>query len=86
MALMILAMMSRVSLGHTGRPLQIDSSIAWAYLCILMAALVRVSLPLIGEYQLAWFVSGTLWVIGFGIFVFRYAPILLKARVDGAIG
>ncbi|MBU2969396.1 NnrS family protein [Pseudoalteromonas sp. C2R02] len=86
MALMILAMMSRVSLGHTGRPLQINSIIAWAYLCILMAAIVRVCLPLIGEHQIAWLVSGILWSIGFGIFVFKYAPILLKARVDGAIG
>jgi len=86
MALMILAMMSRVSLGHTGRPLQINATIAWAYMCIFMAALIRVSLPLIGEHQIAWIVSAILWGIGFGIFVFKYAPILLKARVDGAIG
>jgi len=86
MALMILAMMSRVSLGHTGRPLQINSLMACAYMCIFMAALIRVSFPLIGEHQLGWFISAILWIIGFGIFVFKYAPILLKARVDGAIG
>ncbi|SFC43627.1 NnrS family protein [Pseudoalteromonas denitrificans] len=86
MALMILAMMSRVSLGHTGRPLHIDSIIAWAYMCIFMAGVVRVSLPLFGEHQIAWVMSGLLWSFGFGIFVFRYTPILLKARVDGAIG
>jgi uncharacterized protein involved in response to NO len=65
---------------------KITPLIAWAYMCIFMAALIRVSLPLIGEYQIAWIVSAILWVIGFGIFVFKYAPILLKARVDGAIG
>ena len=86
MALMILAMMSRVSLGHTGRPLQVNSLIAWAYMCIFMAAIIRVSFPLIGEYQIGWLVSAVLWGVGFGIFVFKYTPILITARLDGAIG
>ena len=51
-----------------------------------MAAIIRVSFPLIGEYQIGWLVSAVLWGVGFGIFVFKYTPILITARVDGAIG
>ncbi|WP_042147128.1 MULTISPECIES: hypothetical protein [unclassified Pseudoalteromonas] len=51
--------------------------ITWLFVLCAVFHCVRV---------IACLVSVILWSIGFGIFVFKYAPILLKARVDGAIG
>ncbi len=43
---LILAMMARVSLGHTGRPLQVPTSMVWAFALMQLAPLARVVLPL----------------------------------------
>jgi len=85
---MILAMMSRVSLGHTGRPLELASGVATAFALIFITALVRALLPVIDPTltQWSWRISAALWIIAFAIFVFRYYPVLTKARVDGKPG
>src|SRR5690606_22344572 len=44
-ATMILAVMTRASLGHTGRPLVVARPIAWAYALLIAAAAVRVFGP-----------------------------------------
>ena len=41
-----LGMMTRTSLGHTGRPLQTGSSELFCYIAIQLAALARVFVPL----------------------------------------
>ncbi len=85
---MILAMISRVSLGHTGRPLKIHVLIVLAFLSILVAALVRVIFPtwFIDYYHVAIAVSGILWVLAFTIYLYFYAPMLVTTRVDGRPG
>ena len=85
---MILSMMSRVSLGHTGRPLNAPAGIAWAFVLVLLAAVIRAITPLIApELSVwAWRLSGALWVIAFAIFSYRYFPILSRPRVDGKAG
>lgn len=85
---LILAMIARVSLGHTGRPLQPAKTMAIAFLLIFIAAIVRSFLPLfmpesvMSIYQ----ASAGLWYLSFGIFIFHYAPMLLKGRLDGRPG
>ncbi|MCP3675111.1 MAG: NnrS family protein [Gammaproteobacteria bacterium] len=85
---MIISMISRVSLGHTGRPQQINAFIVLAFLSILVAALIRVILPawFIEYYQVAIAVSGILWVLAFSIYLYFYAPMLVTTRVDGRPG
>jgi len=85
---MILAMISRVSLGHTGRPLQINALITLAYVAILIAALVRVVIPvwLPEFYTIGIAASGVLWIFAFSIYVYFYGPMLLKSRIDGHPG
>jgi len=85
---MILAMMSRVSLGHTGRPLEVPSYIAWAFALIMLAAVVRGCLPMVaaGLTRLSWGTSALLWIAVFSAFLFRYLPILTRARADGKPG
>lgn len=87
-ASMILAVMTRASLGHTGRPLIVDPLIALAYVLLTLAALVRVFgftiLPL--AYPDIILLAALLWTAAFVIYAWIYAPILLGPRVDGKPG
>jgi uncharacterized protein involved in response to NO len=87
-ATMILAVMTRASLGHTGRPLVVPPSITTAYLLLTGSVLLRVfgiaAFP--DHYLLAVTLSGLAWVLCFGIFVVVYAPILWSPRADGKPG
>jgi uncharacterized protein involved in response to NO len=83
---MTLAMMSRATLGHTGRPLVVETSIAIAYLAIAAAALIRSAglavLP--GHYFAVMLVSGGFWLLGFALFAGIYLPILARNNVSRA--
>lgn len=82
---LILAMMARVSLGHTGRALQPPALMPLAFGAIAVAAAVRVGLAGVAP-RLAVVLSAALWCLGFGLFVYHYGPILWRARVDGGPG
>lgn len=87
-ATMIMAVMTRASLGHTGRPLVVPKAIVVAYGLLIVSVLIRVfgssMLPL--GYQTTIVVAGVLWLLSFAIYVLIYAPILLGPRVDGRPG
>lgn len=77
---MTLAMMTRASLGHAGRPLKVGAPIVLAYTLVIAAALVRsLALPLLGYFE-TMLVSGGLWTVGFTLFVVVYLPILTTPR------
>lgn len=87
--LMTCGMMSRVSLGHSGRDIRTPpTAISIAFICIALAAIVRVFPPMlsIDQYMIWLVVSQWLWITGFLIFIFNYAFILIKPRVDGKPG
>ncbi|MEZ5840956.1 MAG: NnrS family protein [Hyphomicrobiales bacterium] len=79
---MTLAMMTRASLGHTGRALKVAPAIGIAYLLVAAAALVRVfglvAFP--ANYYEVIFLSGALWMAGFAIFSVVYFPVLTGPR------
>ena len=85
---LILAMIARVSLGHTGRPLHPPKAMSLAFLLIFIAAFVRSFLPLLFPESIMsiYQASAGLWYLSFGIFIFHYAPMLLKGRLDGRPG
>lgn len=85
---LILAMISRVSLGHTGRPLSPPKAMTFAYILITLSALVRALGPwVLPEKTLVFIdISGTFWLLAFGIFIVTYAPMLMNARKDGRPG
>ncbi|MET1256653.1 NnrS family protein [Aliikangiella maris] len=85
---MILAMISRVTLGHTGRNLIPPKLLSVAYISIILATLIRVTLPawLPEYYQMSIRISGILWVLAFVIYLFFYAPMLVTRRIDGRPG
>jgi uncharacterized protein involved in response to NO len=86
--LMIVAVTSRASLGHTGRPLRVSRWTAAAYLLIATAALVRIFGPalLLPHYSWTLCIAGSLWIAGFAVLAVVYAPILLRSRLDGRPG
>jgi uncharacterized protein involved in response to NO len=83
-----LGMMTRTSLGHTGRPLQVGHAERFCYVTIQFAALTRVFLPLAfpSFYPQAIVGSGLLWSLAFGVFTISYWPILSRPRLDGKPG
>ena len=68
---MILAMMGRAGLGHSGRPLVFGSGMATACALIPAAALLRAVGPFAGAtlYWNAVIAAGVLWCVAFGVFV-----------------
>jgi uncharacterized protein involved in response to NO len=77
---MILAMISRVSLGHTGRILQINKWMVLAFFSIFIAVILRVVLALLNQPLWAWNSSALLWIIAYSIFLTFYIPVLVGAR------
>jgi uncharacterized protein involved in response to NO len=81
---MTLAVMTRASLGHTGRPIEADRWTVAIYAAVTLGALLRVAAPLTGELYLHVLAcGGTLWSAAFLLFAIRYAPILTRPRLDG---
>ncbi len=83
-----LGMMARVARGHTGRPIQVSRITAGAFVLVNVAAAVRVFGPLAWPpgYALWLDLSAGLWIAAFALFVLRYAPLLLRPRIDGRPG
>jgi uncharacterized protein involved in response to NO len=81
---MIAAMTTRATLGHTGRTLHADRWTLAIYLLVCLGAAARVASALIPAAYLTWLgAAGVLWLFAFGLFVLRYGPMLVTARVDG---
>lgn len=80
---MILAVMSRASLGHTGRPLVVHRTIAWAYGLVSLAALLRAFGPLLfpEAYNGLMLGAGIAWLAAFAVFALVYLPALTSPRV-----
>ncbi len=82
---MILAVMTRVSRGHTGRALSADGPTILIYALIILAACARIAAALAGEAIGLLILAAALWVAAFGLFAMRYAPLLLRPRnADGS--
>ncbi|MEO8443684.1 MAG: NnrS family protein [Gammaproteobacteria bacterium] len=74
---MILAMMTRVALGHTGRPLTAAPVTVVAYVLLGLAAVARVLGPVVPSAgALAYDLPAALWILAFTLFLGRYWPIL----------
>ena len=86
-ACLILGVISRVALGHSGRPLVLPKGMVFAFVAIHLAALVRV---LTAFEIIPWHPgiggSALLWLVAFGIFLYRYTTILASPRPDGREG
>ena len=86
-ATMLIAMASRVSLGHSGRALQADG-LTWSLFWLIQLAAVTRMLPDLAALFPARLVSlgGLLWLLAFGLWAWKYAPMYWRARIDGKMG
>ena len=87
--LMTLAMMSRVSLGHTGRNIhQPPKTVTVIFISMTMAWLARVVLGwTLPDYYFATLaMAQAFWIVAFLVFVASYAPILTLPRTDKLFG
>jgi len=82
----ILAVMTRVSVAHTGRGLILRRGARLIYGLITMAALLRLVAAVgIGGLD-SLNAAGLTWFAAFGLFLVAYAPVLYQPRVDGQPG
>ncbi|MDX3978414.1 NnrS family protein [Shinella sp.] len=80
-ASMMLAVMTRASLGHTGRPLKASRQTVAAYGALILCALVRPLGEVLPDLSPPIYAaSGLLWIAAFGLFCLEYAPILARKR------
>ena len=87
MGMMILSMISRVSLGHTGRKILVGPVMATAFILMAFALIIRVFAPFIfSHYPNLILTTGIFWALAYGLFVLIYTPILTRPRIDGAPG
>ncbi|WP_051536937.1 NnrS family protein [Shewanella marina] len=83
----ILAMIARVSLGHTGRMLVISPLMKISFIAIFGAAICRALAPyFIEHYLLLILTSASLWILAFACFIYCYSHILWSPRPDGKQG
>jgi uncharacterized protein involved in response to NO len=84
---MTLAVMTRASLGHTGRPLTAGRRVTKAiYALITTAAVLRVLSPLAGDRtELALWLAGAARSGAFGVFAVFYGHVLVRPRVRDEI-
>ncbi|SFX75410.1 NnrS family protein [Marinospirillum alkaliphilum] len=87
MGLMILAMMARISLGHTGRLLQAKPVMSLAFLLILLVAGARVLAPWLPGSLVFWYqLAAAGWVLAYACYCLVYWPVLTRPRADGRPG
>ncbi|WP_299598698.1 NnrS family protein [uncultured Microbulbifer sp.] len=84
---LILGVMARVCLGHTGRALVLPKGMVFAFWAVNLSVLLRIATgfgwipmhPGLGS-------SAMLWMLAYGIFLWRYSGILASPRPDGKVG
>jgi uncharacterized protein involved in response to NO len=79
---MTLAVMTRATLGHTGRPLAAGPGTKAIYALVTIAAVLRVVSPLAGDrFELALWLAGAAWSAAFGLFAVLYGGALARPPV-----
>jgi uncharacterized protein involved in response to NO len=78
---MTFAVMTRASLAHTGRAPTASAATSFAYLALILSAVLRPFAEVIpSQYHLLLSLSGLCWLIAFGLFVVEYGPMLLTPK------
>jgi uncharacterized protein involved in response to NO len=86
---MLVAMVTRVTMGHSGRPLRMDRTTLACFLGVQLAAASRVGSEIVsapGAIRNLLLGSALLWLVAFGTWSMRNGAIYLAPRVDGKPG
>ena len=87
--MMTVAMMARVSLGHTGRSIhQPPKTLNFIFALMVLAFVSRALLPLVDmSHYLVWImIAQGAWIACFVLFCISYLPMLVRPRPDGLFG
>lgn len=85
---LIIGMITRTALGHTGRPLRAGGIEIAAYALVQLAVVLRLvpmletSLP----YPVWTFGAASAWSLAFAVYLIKYVPVLSRPRIDGREG
>lgn len=83
MATMILAVMTRATLGHTGHRLRANAPTVLLYTLVTVAAALRVLAPLgLFDFTPGMQVSALAWGAAFAVYLLVYGPMLFRPRVE----
>jgi uncharacterized protein involved in response to NO len=79
---MTLAIMTRATLGHTGRALVAGPMTQAIYGFVIAASLARIAAALLPDFDPALlYVAAAAWVTAYGLFVWSFGPMLLKPKL-----
>jgi uncharacterized protein involved in response to NO len=83
---LLVAMVTRVTQGHSGRPLELGGAATFAFAAIQLVAVVRIVAELVPD-PLAWdAVAAAGWLVAFAPWVLRSLRIYATPRADGKPG
>ncbi len=80
--LVTLAMLTRTSLGHSGRPLAASKTVTAIYALVLLGVLTRIAGEFLPDVEPLLHAAATFWILGFGLFSLGFIPIFFKPRVQ----
>lgn len=87
---LVVAMATRVTLGHSGRPLAMDAWTVRCFLLVQLAALLRIASELLpggtAPAEVLLVASAAAFLAGAAGWLFRYGPTYLRPRLDGRPG
>ena len=89
LGMITVGMMSRVTLGHTGRMVNAEhAGLTPIYVILMIGAIVRVFLPVIDSSHYTTWILGSqgLWMLAFALFLWRFGTMWIRPRVDGRYG
>ncbi len=76
-----IAMMTRASLGHSGRPLVATKGIAGIYVLLVSTVFLRMAAEMLPSETWLLHLTATTWIAAYGLFAIVYFPILTKPRI-----
>ncbi|NJD31641.1 MAG: NnrS family protein [Gammaproteobacteria bacterium] len=86
---LLVAMVTRVTMGHSGRPLRMDQVALACFAGVQLAAVSRVASEIVtapAAIRSLLLGSGILWLLAFAAWSLRHAGIYLSPRTDGKPG
>jgi uncharacterized protein involved in response to NO len=86
MGTLMLGMMARVTLGHTGRSIEADPATVVAFVCVIAGAAVRIigGLGPVGMYRGSMLLGGVLFSLAWFVYTLAYTGKLVSPRADAA--
>ena len=80
-SVLIIGMVTRTALGHTGRPLATDRMIRVSYWLMLLAVVLRIASILNASASPALLhMAGAAWIASLALYLWQFTPILIRPR------